>query len=641
MLDIKKFEVKTIYPTYTPSDSEKQKIEFVQKRFGNMKSARTAVDKNWWIYQKMIDANYVPYPDERSSSVVPLASSIIELFVAETNKLKTNYNFRWENSEHNTAAKVLEYVWKYDWRKKKRDKTFLKNEYITAGFGTSIIYTGFESYNKKQKDPIMSDDGWVEWVEKNIKKEDIIVKNVDIRQFYIDDQAQECIEEASDCIYDQWMSFEKFQDYSNSSVRKNIKYVSPKSYSNENKTFTNDEEKIKQWEFVHLRHYWNVERDMYVVIANGILVREHPMLSTIDGEKALPFVIRNLWLKNYSIYGRGFCEALMMFNSEVNNLRELLMDWIRRSNTSTLLIGNGLSFDGRTFSYDNEILTFDGNLANNFQQISGNPPNQAIFNYMVQLYKDIAIYIGIDIQNIIWQPQQTAFQTEVQREASQKRINVWLANRDLAFERFADLYKDLLQKYFPRKTAEWLYPTIEIEDEELKMEEKEETNELGEKVKVNKWRFRKKKGKQMLEVTPEMLRWDIYVDVYTNSTSPTINAVDREQKKEFLNTVWMITQWYAVAKQTWFDLEEILPMKKTISDLANDYNFETENKDEDMEWAKKAKIELYNQLKWMKENMWGGGMSAMWWEQTPEQQPAQWEAQTLPTNPAEWQMNMW
>ena len=141
----------------------------------------------------------------------------------------------------------------------------------------------------------------------------------------------------------------------------------------------------------------------------------------------------------------------------------MLMDAIRRSNQQTIAIGNGLSFDGRSFSYENEIMTFDGNLANNFQQLSGNPPNQAIFNYRTELYKDIAMFMGVDIQNIIGQPQQTAFQTDVQREASQKRINVWLTNRDLANERFADLYKDLLQKYFPRKNAEGLYPVIEID----------------------------------------------------------------------------------------------------------------------------------------------------------------------------------
>ena len=75
------------------------------------------------------------------------------------------------------------------------------------------------------------------------------------------------------------------------------------------------------------------------------------------------------------------------------------------------------------------------------------------------------MFVGIDIQNVIGQAQQTAFQTEVQREASQKRINVWLQNRDLSFERFANLYKDLLQTFFPRKTAKGIYPQLESEDE--------------------------------------------------------------------------------------------------------------------------------------------------------------------------------
>jgi hypothetical protein len=95
------------------------------------------------------------------------------------------------------------------------------------------------------------------------------------------------------------------------------------------------------------------------------------MMNTIDGEKALPWVWRGLGKKNYSIYSRGLCEPLLMFNSEINNLREMLMDGVRKSNTQVLAIGNGLKFNGRGFSYDNHILTFDGKLGNdNFQQIS-------------------------------------------------------------------------------------------------------------------------------------------------------------------------------------------------------------------------------------------------------------------------------
>ena len=189
------------------------------------------------------------------------------------------------------------------------------------------------------------------------------------------------------------------------------------------------------------------------------------------------------------------------------------------------------------------------------------------------------MYIGIDVQNILWEPQQTAFQTEVQREASQKRINTRLLNRDFAYERLADLFKDLLQTYFPIKTLEWAYPEIEIEWAELK----------GKK-------FRKKKGKSIFKVTPETIRGNVMIDVYTNATAPTINVVDREQKMQLVKSIADISQWYAVAKQSWFDIEKILPVDKTIKDLAKDFNLSTI---ESSGSENKEKIQsLRDELKW-------------------------------------------
>jgi len=97
-----------------------------------MQSARSLVEKEWNTYQAMIDAIFEPYPDERSSSTVPLASAIIELFVAETLKLKPDFRFRADNRKFAHNARALEEVWKYDWRKTKRDKSLNENEYITA-----------------------------------------------------------------------------------------------------------------------------------------------------------------------------------------------------------------------------------------------------------------------------------------------------------------------------------------------------------------------------------------------------------------------------------------------------------------------------------------------------------------------------
>lgn len=229
-------------------------------------------------------------------------------------------------------------------------------------------------------------------------------------------------------------------------------------------------------------------------------------------------------------------------------------------------------------------MTFDGNLANNFQQLSGNPPNQAIFSYLDIIYKEISIYVGIDIQNIMAEAN-TAFQAELQRGSSQKRVNVWLMNRDLANERFADLYKDLLQTYFPRKTAEGIYPEVEVEGEEL----------IGD---GEQKRFRKKKGSSTFQVTPEMLRGDIFIDVHTNTTAPTINAVDRQQKLDLLNTVGQIAQGYMVAKQAGIDLETIIPIKSTLRELASDYNMTVEQKS-DNEDVTAAKQDMMGQLQGM------------------------------------------
>lgn len=90
----KDFEIKTEFPTYVQSEADEIKNSFISQRFQDMQAARTIVDRNWDIYQTMIEAVREPYPDERSSSEVPLASALIELFVADALKLQTEYNFK-------------------------------------------------------------------------------------------------------------------------------------------------------------------------------------------------------------------------------------------------------------------------------------------------------------------------------------------------------------------------------------------------------------------------------------------------------------------------------------------------------------------------------------------------------------------
>ena len=129
-LPIKDFKPNEIKNNEVQSDLDTQKASFVKDRFLRMQQARTAVDADWNTYWKMLEAIYRPYEDERSSSVVPLSSAILELFIADCIKIPTEWKFRGETTKYTTQAKALEYVWKYDFRRHNRKKAFRDDDYI-------------------------------------------------------------------------------------------------------------------------------------------------------------------------------------------------------------------------------------------------------------------------------------------------------------------------------------------------------------------------------------------------------------------------------------------------------------------------------------------------------------------------------
>ena len=139
----------------------------------------------------MIEAIFTPYPDERSASTVPLASAMIELFVADALRLETQYNFKGDTSKYATQAKTIEHLWKYDFRKKSRKKEFVKDEYVAAGFGTSMMMVSFDKVEKKQYELSLNRDDEPTREEKAYIEQGILVSSIDIRQAFVDN---ECIE---------------------------------------------------------------------------------------------------------------------------------------------------------------------------------------------------------------------------------------------------------------------------------------------------------------------------------------------------------------------------------------------------------------------------------------------------------------
>ena len=116
-----------------------------------MEEKRGVVEKDWAMYIKQYEAMFTPYSDGRSSSNVPLERAIIELFVAEATKRPTRFNFN-KVSGFEYQKMILEKVWKRNWSVNNHNSVILEDEYLTAIFGTGILYLPYV-----QKTRIISD----------------------------------------------------------------------------------------------------------------------------------------------------------------------------------------------------------------------------------------------------------------------------------------------------------------------------------------------------------------------------------------------------------------------------------------------------------------------------------------------------
>lgn len=99
----------------------------------------------------------------------------------------------------------------------------------------------------------------------------------------------------------------------------------------------------------------------------------------------------------------------------------------------------------------------------------------------------------------------------------------------------------------------------------------------------------------MFEVTPEILRGSIYIDVHTDTTMNSTTAVKKQQAIEMAPALSSLVTMYANAKAAGIDLESILPPKQFLQDFVDDFDIETPDPNDDMA-TQKAMANLMDTL---------------------------------------------
>jgi hypothetical protein len=553
-------------PVAHRNDEEESKLlGYVMGRFYKMVSKRTQIDRFWQMYQMQFESLYIPYTDGRTRSNVPLEWAIIELFVSEAQSRKSVPTFEAVGGSDIPKEEVIKRVWESVRKKSFMDEELLKAEYLTAIFGTSMYLNNFEQKARVIQDPDFV-NGKLIGVKKMLTQNEIQIKALDIRNVYFDERVTD-YRDANDCIYIQYLTPEEAKAFAiEGGGWKNVDSLTTTTKANQ-AYWTNEERGMQNSGLIEFIHYYNKNSDRWVVVGNRQTINKDTFIPF--AHKELPITPRQYGYNPHSLYGRGLCEALLNFKSQINTLNEMIMDGVKRSNNSMFAIGAGLTFDGESFGFNNTLVKFEGQLNDaNFRELSGKPPDAAIFNYLRQLLSDIAIYVGIDPTAIVGQASSTAFETAVKQESALKRVNVVLQNRDMALKQVFKKHLQNIQQFFPVKTAKGL---LEINDDGKTVPGKEEHPSIileGEKY-VN-GEFIQFDGKFPFEVKPEYIRGQIDVEVSTNFNAPTLRQLKRQNLQDFVRMANELT----TAMQMNPALSNVIKVDDFIKQSAMDYDID-------------------------------------------------------------------
>lgn len=582
---------------YNPSEDERKTISYVLGRWNDMKWARSRVDNEWRIYQKIIEWKYYRYSDGRTSVNVPIFRALQELFVAEASSRQIQKEIQPIGMSDVEKTEVLREVWDYEWNAENRDEKMTDAEYQCSAYGTCAYMTGFSETTRIISDPSVWDDRTIQYTKKLMREWRIILEPLDIRYVWFDDRVN-TFDKCNDEVFVEYITPEQFREEMDNPSLKNTDEVG--TVSKADQVFYTWEETGKQNSgLVEKLHYWNKQADRYIILYNRSVVgRDTPIPYA---HKELPIVPRQYGKNMYSIYGKWLAEACLQFLDKYNKLSEMIFDAVQRSNTSIFAIWNGLSFDGGKISFNNQVLKFNGTLNDgNFREIRWLPPNNYAIQLLEQLLREIAIFIGIDISQIVGQPNGTAFETAQRVESTLKRINVVLKNRDYALQIVFKLHLSNIMQFFPTSWVEEItetqwnqwYRKILLEDKQYIPETK--------KIKTDV------KGKYELECDPEYIRGQMDIKITTNYNTPTLKSLKQENMNKFLTDFSTYSQ---VAMQN-PELSKVLKPNEFIKQLAFTYDVDISS----IGWFSDSISKEWEELQSKVASASGIDMSGwMWW----------------------------
>lgn len=450
---------------WKPNPAEMKKVSRIRARYeDDMLPAQSQYHDEWddaaEVYENVLDNDPL-----KEAFRMPLSHIVINAGMAE--KIDAFADIAIGTQEPNDRNKIpwLEAAKKNALREAKWEKTKMEAVRMSMIYGlcTVRIYYSRETRKVEQRVPLKADTGLTLATEKVVDYpfDDIRFEVIDNpRRFLIDDTAKS-IDVAEDCALITEVNWNVYrQKVQHDNRYKNVEFVNPgqdftidisgKEITPEQGTPDSRNNKVR------IVEYWNKMTDEYVMMANGVIIRE---TSLVDDHKELPFATLHQYRRPHSFYSKGVPKLL-------ESLEELYTSIMRAEARATklafpiLATADGASLDTRAVAtYPGVVL--DGAKDNAELLQLGTVPREAYA--LKDKIEELVIWLtGINFKQIVGQENERVGIAALKKESMMARINMILRENEADFLlRLGDFVIQDIQQYYPVPRVRRL---MELED---------------------------------------------------------------------------------------------------------------------------------------------------------------------------------
>lgn len=347
---------------YSPSPKEKETIGRVYREFEIMRNVR---NNKWKYFNDRTLKDFIDDSQMRLNGFVPDRTSqgkeawqsnifhpvtknkfkaMLASVALDTPQIRITAQNE-KNEQSLKRAEIMSNLVKYSYNQENKEERIFFEAWEAAEKGTVVVYDGYLKTKNKQKiitsyDPTT---GEIETEEKEVETDSKCVNFiVPLMNFYIKDVSVFDVQEQPSVLWVDRVEKTDFErEFGKYKKARFVKTSNQLTDPNESETYFAEQwrERTQDEEQIEIIRYWNKGNDEFLILANGVLIHESPILLG-KTKKWYPFAktVFEPFATDF-FYGNSLPNTLMGEQDVINSLFNMALDKTYRSMVPPLLIG--------------------------------------------------------------------------------------------------------------------------------------------------------------------------------------------------------------------------------------------------------------------------------------------------------------